>query len=379
MFSNVFKYNLRMMLRQKIVLFWSLAFPLIMSILFTLAFANLYSGDVIKEEIKLAYVEAGDRNPLYDLKQILSSMNRGKGDAKLFSLTAVDEATARQMVLEKKVAAAVVDGTEPSILALRMDLQQSILKQVLDQVSATRNTVTNIIKAKPLAAMSGLPEQLNQGSFVKQQPLGQDRMNPGIVHFFALIAMASLSAVTAGAAILISQQANKSVEGARLSVAPANKWLRLSASGLAGYLVQLSMTVIVFLFMHFVLGQNFGDQIPFILLVIALGTLAGYLMGMAIACTVRGSDNAIIGMTVGAYLFSSFLSGLMGSQIKRLVDTSLPWIGAVNPGSMIVNALYSLYYYQSPDYRYVWQLAIVCLLFAGVSALTLRRRYHDSI
>ena len=101
---------------------------------------------------------------------------------------------------------------------------------------------------------------------------------------------------------------------------------------------------------------------------IALGTLAGYLMGMAIACTVRGSDNAIIGMTVGAYLFSSFLSGLMGSQIKRLVDTSLPWIGAVNPGSMIVNALYSLYYYQSPDYRYVWQLAIVCLLFAGVSA-----------
>lgn len=379
MFSNVFKYSLLLMVRQKVVLFWSLAFPILMSILFTMAFGNLYSGEVIREEIPLAYVAAEQPNPMYDLQRILADIPRGKGEQKLFRLEETDEDGARALVRDQKVAAAVLDGQQPELLVARMDLKQVITKQVLDQVAATRNTMVSLISLNPMNALKNLPEQLSAGSYIRQQSLGKDRMTPDIMHFFALLAMASLSAVTAGAALLIRQQADKSPEGARSSAASLNKWARVAAAGLAGYLVQLILTLVVYGFMRFVLQKNFGSQEPFVLLVIALGTMAGFLMGMALACMMRGSERVIIGATVGAYLFSSFLTGLMGSSIKRLVDTMLPWLAAVNPGSMIVDALYSLYYYQAPDYRYLLYLSLVCLFFAGIAALTLRRRYHDSI
>lgn len=380
MFSNVFKYNFLIMIRQKPLLFWSLLFPLLMSILFSMAFKNLYGGELIREEIPVAIVASSEKNPLYDLKEILSSIPRkeGSGD-KMFRIEAMDEASARQQVRDKKVVAAVLDGPTPQMLVNKVDLQQAVLKQVLDQVSAVRNTVTTLIREKPASALHNLPRKLSQGNYISQQSIAQERMKPEIVHFYALLAMGCLSAVTSGAAMLFTQQANKSPEGARSSIAPANKWLRVAASGLASYLVQLTLSLVVYAFMRYVLGHHFGDQPLYILMVIALGTLAGFLMGTTIACVMRGSLNAVLGMTVGIYLFSSFLTGLMGSPIKRLVDTQLPWLAAINPGSMIVNAFYSLYYYRSPDYRYLLHLLLLSLFFAGITALTLRRRYHDSI
>lgn len=254
-----------------------------------------------------------------------------------------------------------------------------VVKQVVEQVATTQRTIMNLMRTDPKAPFQEIATALNTSQYTQAVPVNKDLMQPDIIYYFALLAMASLGASTAGAFTIVSQQANKSPEGARNTVSPTSKWTRVFANGLSTYTVQLATTLVVVGYITLVLGKSLGRSLPELLLIVAMATLMGILMGMAIGSLVKGSDNLIVGITVGTYIFSNFLSGLMSERILRLVDTSLPALSAVNPGSMIVKALFALFYYGQTEARYLLQMLLAILVFAGLAAISLRRRYHDSI
>ncbi len=378
MFSNIFRNSLRFSLRQKSLIFWSLAFPIILATFFSLAFSNIYSSEKLDSAIKLAYVAPQNPNPLYNTAEILRSIKDEK-DAPLFELQEMSLEDARDLVAEDKLEAAILEGDPPQMMVRSVSLNQVVTLQVLDSVTTIKDATFTLMKAGAPTAPQAISEALNKSSYTQEISFSKDRMNVDIIYFFALFAMACLGASQSGAIALIQQQANKSMEGARASVTASSKWLRVSAWGLAAFLVQAVLTLIVLLFTILVLGKYYGDSLGVVALLLCLGTLTGFLMGMALACVVRGSENTVLGLVSGLYLFSSFLSGLMSDQVKRMVDTAAPWLSSVNPGSMIVNSLYSLYYYQRVEMRYVWSMATACLVFVAIISLSLRRRYHDSI
>ena len=283
------------------------------------------------------------------------------------------------MVNTDQVAAAVLDRDPPQLIADKVSINQVVVKQVVEQVHATKVTLTNLITQNPLAAFGNMGERLNTANFTRKIPVNEGRMSGDIVYYFALLAMTALGATAAGASVIISQQANKSPEGARVSIAPANKCLRVTAAGLASYLVQAVLGLIVLALLTFGYGKIPYEILPYVALLMSVGTLMGFLMGMAIACVVNGSMNVIFGVTTAAYMFSSFLSGLMSDTVQRLVDTKLPWLSAINPGSMMVKSMYSIYYYQEANHSYLLHMLLVCVVFSVMVILTLRRRYHDSI
>jgi ABC-2 type transport system permease protein len=258
-------------------------------------------------------------------------------------------------------------------------VSQVVVKQVVEQVATTQRTILNLMRTDPKAPFQEIAKALNTSQYTQAVPVNKDLMQPDIIYYFALLAMASLGASTAGAFTIVSQQANKSPEGARNTVSPTSKWTRVFANGLSTYTVQLATTLVVVGYITLVLGKSLGRSLPELLLIVALGTLMGVAMGMAIGALSRGNENMIVGFSVGAYMLSSFLGGLMSADIQRLVDTNLPWLAAINPGSMIVKALYSLFYYGQTEARYLLQMLLAILVFAGLAAISLRRRYHDSI
>ena len=380
MFKTVFRHHLVLTLREKVLLFWSLAFPLIMATLFFLAFSNLGNSELINKPIKLAFVSSQTGRPGVNLQTIMQQIPLKEGSTQqLFDLQAMSLEEARQAVQDNKVDAAVVDGQTPQVMAGKVRPNQVVAKMVVDQIATTGQVVASLMQKNPAMNPVQAAARLNQTDYVEPMSLNQDRMKPDIIYYFALLAMTCLGACSAGAMVVVMQQANKSAGGARMAISPANKWLRVSASGLATYLIQLALSLVVVAFVTLVLGKHLGDNLPFILLLVSTGTLMGFLMGMAIACLVRGSQNVILGITTGVYLLSSFLTGLMSDQVKRMVDLHLPLLGRLNPGSMIVNAFHSLYYYQQNDYSYLLHMLLACLVFAGVVVLTLGRKYHDSL
>ncbi|NLX82233.1 MAG: ABC transporter permease [Clostridiales bacterium] len=380
MFKTVFRYSLLTTYRQKAVLFWSLAFPLVMSIFFFFAFGNIGAFAKFTEPIKVAYVAPQTRNPFYNLRQILSDIPMSEGsEARLFELQEVKEEEARELVNTNQVTAAVLDLDPPVLLADKVSIKQVVVKQVVEQIHATKTTLTSLAKQQPAAALQTMGQGLNTAEYTRKIPINEGRMGEDILYYFALLAMVSLGACSAGAMVIISQQANKSQEGARVSITPANKWLRVAAAGLASYLVQLVLSLTILAFLTLVLKKIPLDIVPYLSLLISVGTLTGFLMGMAIACMVNGSMNVILSVTTSAYLFSSFLSGLMSHYVQRLVDTKVAWLSAINPGSMMVKSMYSMFYYQKANHSYLLHMLIACLLFSILVVLTLRRRYHDSI
>ena len=381
MFLNVYRYNLKSAFRQKIMLFWSLAFPVLMATFFFMAFGNIGASERLKEPIRIAYVQQPQAvlQPM-NLKTVLGQIPLFEGSSQgLFNIQDATEDEARQLVQGKEVAAAVVAGNPPLILADRVSVPQVVVKQVVEQVATTQRTILNLMRTDPGAPFQEIATELNTSQFTQAVPVNKDLMQPDIIYYFALLAMASLGASTAGAFTIVSQQANKSPEGARNTVSPTSKWTRVFANGLSTYTVQLATTLVVVGYITLVLGISLGRSLPQLLLVVAMGTLMGVAMGMAIGALSRGNENMIVGFSVGAYMFSSFLGGLMSADIQRLVDTRLPWLASINPGSMIVKAMYSLFYYGQLEARYLLQMLLAILLFAGLAAISLRRRYHDSI
>lgn len=102
---------------------------------------------------------------------------------------------------------------------------------------------------------------------------------------------------------------------------------------------------------------------------------------MFIGASNRKSENAKITMAVVIVLFFSLLSGMMGPNIKVVLDKNIPILGRINPISIISNNLYRLNLLGST--RTVREgtliLSLYSILFIFLSYLFLRRRDYDSI
>ena len=150
---------------------------------------------------------------------------------------------------------------------------------------------------------------------------------------------------------------------------------------MGSYFVSLVGLAILMLFLKFVLQVDFGDNPLLILLLAAVGNLAGISLGILIASIFRVSEGAKTGITIAVTMFLSVLSGMMGVTLKYVIDKNAPIVNLINPNNLITDGFYSLYYYNTLDryFRdvcYLLAFVAICLIISFVS---LRREKYDSI
>ena len=118
-----------------------------------------------------------------------------------------------------------------------------------------------------------------------------------------------------------------------------------------------------------------------IILLSAIGNLAGISLGILIASIFKVSEGAKTGITIAITMFLSVLSGMMGVSLKYVIDSNIPIINLINPNNLITDGFYSLYYYNTldrylRDVSYLLIFIVICLMISFVS---LRREKYDSI
>lgn len=74
MFSHIFKYEFKSCLRQKAILFWLIAFPIILGCFFKMAFSGIYEKDVVFNAIPVAVTNIEENDIL---KQVLEQISEG--------------------------------------------------------------------------------------------------------------------------------------------------------------------------------------------------------------------------------------------------------------------------------------------------------------
>ncbi len=378
MFRHVFSYRLRYLLRNREMVFWTLLFPILLSIFFSLAFSNLYTAEAFSK-IPIVVVDS----EAYRADTVFKSVLQGAsvGEDALFQVTAASLDKAQQL-LESGDVVGFVDaegGLHAVVGAAGMG--QTILKSFLDSYLQMSQTAKTLLAQNPTAAFTGLINDLSaQRTYVK--PLsGMPEPETLLAYFYALLAMTCMYGSFWGAQEMLDTQANLSAQGARVSVAPVHK-LKVFLAGLsAAMVIQYCEILLLLAFLRFALNVNFGQQTGYVLLLSLIGSFMGVTFGAAVAAVGRKSEGATVGILISASMVLSFFSGLMMVQMKHLAAKAFPPSSYINPATLVADGFYALYYYESHGRFWLnaGLLTAFSVLFCLLIYRAIRRRKYASL
>jgi ABC-2 type transport system permease protein len=307
-----------------------------------------------------------------------------EGDNPLISPHYVDMAEAEQMLTDGEIDGIFYWDGGINLMVMKQGLNQSVLKSVSESFMRISQTIGTISQARPdmfEQAYDILTMEIEQ-SANKEITLGRGETDIMISYFYSLIAMSCLYGSMFGYAKAIGIQANMSPLAARRSVSPSRKISMIIGDTAAAVTVQFIEALIVIAYLAFVLGVNFGDQWGFVILTSLAASIMGVTLCLAISTVLKSAnENAIGGILSGIVLLLCFLSGLMVSNMKYIIEKNVPFINKINPAALISDAFYSLTVYDNYS-RYtqcMLSMLAASALFCIISALVLRRRNYASI
>ena len=391
MFFLNFKYTLKALIRNKGLVFWTLAFPIIMAIFFNMAFSNIESTESF-DAIPVAIVsnEYYENNDM--LKSTIESLSDEHGSNYVFNSKYVSEDEAKTLLNNDEVSGYVIFSEDGQKVVVNTNgVNQTIIKFVVEEVVQSEDTV-DIIEEKVKDIFNNsesngwLKTLLSLFSLMRDNSanildVSDSNMSYMMIEFYTLIAMTCLYGGIMGAVAINWCLANMSNVGKRLSMTPVSKIKLVLSSALAGYVVQLVGIILLLAFTAGVLKVNYGDRINEIILLSLVGSFAGITMGVAVTSAIKVSEGAKTGILIGFTMLGCFFAGMMGVSMKYIVDKNMPIINKLNPANMITDGFYSLYYYGTLD-RYYSNIASL-LIFSGlmlvISILALRKQKYESI
>ena len=381
MFYHLFINKLKILLNNKAMLFWSLIFPFVLGTFFQLALGNIdknFEMDVIPiAVVNNDYYQNNDT-----FKNVITSLSE-ENDNQLFDTTYVDEAEAKKLLNNEEIDGYILlsENNDPQMVVKNSGINQTIIKSVLDEYLQLSNTSSTIINYNPETLYNGVLESLHSDTnYVVDN--SNEKIDFSINYFFTLIAMTCMYGSLIGLEVIKDCIANLNKKGARICMAPVNKFKMIISSLLAGYVIQLVALALLFLYLIFVFNINFGDQILPTIILAMVGCLAGTSLGTFIGVSNKKSEGFKIGVLISVIMMCCFFSGMMGViDIKVYFDETFPLLAKINPVNIITDGLYSLFAYDNLDvyYNCLQRISIFSLIFIVLSFIFIRRKKYDSI
>lgn len=393
MFIHNFKYALKTLFRDKMLIFWTFAFPIILGTFFNMAFSNIESSDKL-EIINIAIVDNEDFKNNEIFKESFKTLSDETNEDRLFDTKYVAEEEAKKLLEEDKITGyMILEDNKPKVVVTTSGINETILKYVTEEITQTSEIISNLaedeIKKEMMTGNYNVDYEkiyknileMTQNQEAKIENISNSNLSYTMIEFYTLIAMACLYGGMLAMVAINQKLPNMSSNGKRVAVAPTSKGKVILSSVLASYLIQLIGLALLFLYTIFVLKVDYGTNLPFIILLGMVGSLAGLAMGLAIGTLFKTNDNVKTGILLSITMFGCFLSGMMGVNMKYIIDTNLPIVNKINPASMITDGFYSLYYYDTFDRFYfnIASLLIFAFIMIMISYLSLRRQKYDNI
>lgn len=392
MFLHNLKYSLKTLFKNRMLIFWTYAFPLILGTFFYLAFSNIENSEKF-DVIDIAIVNNEQFNDNMVLKESFNVLGDEEADEQLFNIKYVDLEEAIKLLENDEVSGYLVVDESPKVVVKTSGTSETILKYVTEEIIQNENVLANIIEEKLNTNIidgnineyienirDDALKMLDMNS-LEIRDITSKKLSYTMIEFYTLIAMTALYGGIIGMTAINQNLANMSDNGKRIAVSPTNKIKIIFSSLVSSFIIQVIGLFILFMYTIFVLKVDYGNNLPLIILLALVGSLAGLSLGMAVGTILKTNENVKVGIIISFTMLGSFLSGMMGITMKYIIDTNIPLVNKLNPVNMITDGLYSLYYYNTYNRFYfnVVSLLIFSLIMIVLSVLTLRRQKYDSI
>lgn len=390
MFYQNLKYSLKILLRNKALIFWTFAFPIILGLFFNLAFQNIEKKEQL-QVIDIAIINSNDYNNNKIVKESLNELTKGKN--KLLNIKLTDEKTSKDLLKNNKIIGYLTfKEDQVNITVKNSGVEETILKQVLEQIQ-TNSKIINKKVEKEISEQVATNKKINYEQIyqnaisllnkndIKINNISNKNLSYTMIEYYTLIAMACLYGALISMFIINYQLPNMNSTGKRISASPINKTKQLISSLLSAYIVQIIGLLLLFLFTIFILKVDYGKNLLYVIITSLCGALSGLSLGVATSTLFKTNENAKTGIIIAITMLFCFLSGMMGITMKYIIDKNIPLLNMINPANMITDALYSLYYYNTFDrfYKDILSLLIFSFIMILISIKGLRRQKYDNI
>ena len=390
MFYQNLKYSLKILLRNKALIFWTFAFPIILGLFFNLAFQNIEKNEQL-QVIDIAIINSNDYNNNKIVKESLNELTKGKN--KLLNIKLTDEKTSKDLLKNNRIIGYLTfKENQVNITVKNSGVEETILKQVLEQIQ-TNSKIINKKVEKEISEQVATNKKINYEQIyqnalslinkndIKINNISNKNLSYTMIEYYTLIAMACLYGALISMFIINYQLPNMNSTGKRISASPINKTKQLISSLLSAYIVQIIGLLLLFLFTIFILKVDYGKNLLYVIITSLCGALSGLSLGVATSTLFKTNENAKTGIIIAITMLFCFLSGMMGITMKYIIDKNIPLLNMINPANMITDALYSLYYYNTFDrfYKDILSLLIFSFIMILISIKGLRRQKYDNI
>ncbi|MBS5778457.1 MAG: ABC transporter permease [Acholeplasma sp.] len=390
MFIHNLKYTIKILFKNKVLIFWTFAFPIILGLLFNMAFSNIEKDEMLKV-FSIAVVSNDNSKEQEIYKETLEKLSTG--DARLFNLKYVDEEEANRLLDESEIEGYVVISDDVKVVIKENGSNQTIIKFVIQEIKQNKKIVEDL-------SLKEIEKETSNGNYsfdtteivnniltkinsqeVSLNSLSSSNLSYMTIEYYTLIAMACMYTGMLGLTSINNCLANMSNKGKRISISPNKKSTIVLSSLIGSYIVSLLGLSILLLFLLFVLKVDFGNNMLLVILLSMVGSLAGISLGVLVASVFKLSEGAKTGIIIAISMFLSVLSGMTGVTLKYVIDTNVPIVNLINPNNLITDGFYSLYYYNTLDryFRDLIYLIIFVIICLVISFFSLRREQYDSI
>ena len=372
---SLMKYRFLCMIKNKSLMFWTLAFPLILTTLFASVLRGAYDPDEFKT-ISLAVVDSAYYQKDETLKNTWSSVQMN--DKSMFDLQIVSENEAKQLLDDKKVDGVISDGESIKIEVNKNNINTTIIKSFFTEYEQKAEVVKDLMmQGKSVDEIMNLFHQTQ--NYITQNDIEDHDLSS--VFFYTVLAMVCLFGGQWSMYAIYDIQANQSSRAARLAMTPIHKIQYLFTDFLLCMVFEMVFILIVYSYMAGVLDIAFGEHVFAILAILLAGCLSGNALGTLIGCATTQTLGFKDGLLTSITMLGSFLSGMMMVQIKYLVQLYIPFVNYINPVAMITDGLYSIYYYGIDErfYTNVFSLIILIIVCYSISFFLIRKKSYQSL
>ena len=389
MFWHNLKYSLKILFRNKALLFWTFIFPIILGTFFKLAFSNIENSEELKT-IDIAVIDSDNYQNNVIFKDALLELSK---EPKLFNLKVTDLNNAKKMLEDNKISGYLTfEQGAVDITINRNGINETIIKYVVDEIQSESVIINDLVnralseennKHKPINYEKIYQEALSisQDNAIKLNNISNSNLSYTMIEYYTLIAMSALYGALISMFIINKTNPTTHSVGKRISVSSISKSSLIISGLLASYIVQLIGLATLFGYTIFALKVDYGSKILPVIFLGMIASFAGLSLGIFIASMLKTNENTKTGILISLTMLFCFLSGMMGITMKYVIDKYVPIINKINPASMITDGLYSLYYYNTLDRYYfnIISLIIFSLVLILISLNRLRRQKYDSI
>ncbi len=389
-----FRYFLKILFKDRALVFWTFAFPIILGTFFSMAFSNIEDSEKL-QVIDIAIVEnnAFQNNEFY--QNTFSYLSDEANSEQIFNIKYVKNKEEGDILLKDSKIVGYLELTDKPLVVVKQNgIEETILKTVVDEIETEKkildvsldkqmqeeiNASGNFLGEWYAEVYQNILELYNKDVNIKD--ISKDNLSYTMIEFYTLIAMTCLYGGIIGLVAVNKNLANMGVIGKRIAISPVSKGRQIITSILASYIIQLIGLILLFIFTIFVLNVDYGSHLILIVLLSIVGSLAGLSLGIFIATVFKCSENLKTGIIISITMLGCFLSGMMGVTMKYIVDKNIPILNKINPASMITDGFYTLYYYDNLDRYYfnLVSLGIFAIILISIATCFLRRQKYDSI